>query len=477
MSTLLSSENAAVPESLPTGPMLACIAALGGCALTVASYASLEPLGVFALAYLCGAALTAMASDRRESLATYSLVFTIGWFMAGIGGVYAEVFHDPLQLDSDAGGFYDLARSEAAGLSVADVVLLTEGVGAIIVWRTAYEWMDAIGFDKGRYIGLAINILAVALAAVVASRACQRLYPGDAIRLSRLRLMLCACGLFWLYSAVHLRDASILLLVTISVYVWLCYLLRPGAWRFAASLGLTAVLGIALGLMRQEFVLVPLVIGGIALVTRLVVPPDSSALRGLRIVWVGLGLAVAAALAASLSGDVGEVVSRGAEVYGEQVAQQAAADSLGAALIVQQPKPIRAVVGMAHLFLYPIPVWSGFQLDTAGAMLKSLNAFFFYAFTPLLMLAAWRTVRGRSARGLRTADTYMLAVVVLFGEGVALTSLESRHFGAFLVPAFCLALGPDLTQPYIWRRYLGVLGFLLASLLLVHGAWFIIKFW
>ncbi|MBL8346487.1 MAG: hypothetical protein JNN03_13675 [Rubrivivax sp.] len=477
MSATPSTEHLPGPGSPPLGPMLACIAALGGCALTVASYASLQPLGVFALAFLVGAMLASMAGDRRESLVTFALVFTIGWFMAGIGGLYAEIFRDPLQLGSDAGMFYDVSRSEASGLSLADVMLITEGVGAIVVWRAVYDGMEAIGFEKGRYIGLSINILAVALAAVIASRACQRLYPGDGTRLARLRLMLSTCGLFWLYSAIHLRDASILLLVTLSFYVWLCHLLRPGAWRFALSLGFTAVLCLALGLMRQEFVLVPMVIGGIALVTRLLVAPAAQPRRGPRAIWIGAGLTVVAVLVANFSGDVGEVVSRGAEVYGEQVAQQAAADSLGAALIVQQPKPIRAVVGMAHLLLYPIPVWSGLQFDTAGAMLKSLNAFFFYAFTPLLMLSAWRTVRGRAVSGLRTADAYMLTLVLVFGVGVALTSLESRHFGAFLVPAFCLAVGPDISRPPAWRQYAAVLGFLLASLLLVHGAWFLIKFW
>lgn len=464
----------------PTAPRLHGLGApllalfFAACALTVSIYQSMQPLAVIGLSLVVGAGLTCLADERLESLKTFLILFSTGWLMVGVGGFYAEVFRDPLQLDSDAGMFFDLARSEAAGLSLDEVIAITESVGAIIVWRAVYDALAEIGIDRARYVGLAINVVAVSLSGVLAARACQRLFPGDTARLHRMRLMLSLCGLFWLYSAVHLRDAAVLLLITSSFYVWLRQLLQPGLLSTVGSLGATAALAFALGLLRQEFFLVPVAIAAIALLSRMLFETTSArssvATRFVVVVFVS---AAGAALLYPTLPELTDTFSRGTDVYREQVELEAATGSLGNALVVQQPAPVRAVVGLAYMALFPVPVWSGLQLETAGAMFKSLNALFFYAFVPLFALSMHRAVTGRGMQ--RHVHLYMVGIVIVFGVGVALTSLESRHFGAFLVPAFCAALLPDLGEPATRRSYLRLLIGLLACMAAVHLVWAVVK--
>lgn len=90
-------------------------------------------------------------------------------------------------------------------------------------------------------------------------------------------------------------------------------------------------------------------------------------------------------------------------------------------------------------------------------------------------MASWRTLRGRGAPHLRAAEAFMVAMVPLLGAGVALTSLESRHFEAILAPAFWLALWPNLSRPGIRWQYMTSHTVLLSLMLLVHTAWFVVK--
>lgn len=68
-------------------------------------------------------------------------------------------------------------------------------------------------------------------------------------------------------------------------------------------------------------------------------------------------------------------------------------------LIVSQPLPIRLVLGSVYLFVFPIPVWSGFQLESAYPLFKSLNAIYFYFLLPFLVISfrvLWRDAFSRT---------------------------------------------------------------------------------
>ncbi len=59
-----------------------------------------------------------------------------------------------------------------------------------------------------------------------------------------------------------------------------------------------------------------------------------------------------------------------------------ARQSLGKALVVNQPLPIRAVVGSAYLWVFPVPFWHGFFTGSLYHILKSLHAVFAFFSDP-----------------------------------------------------------------------------------------------
>jgi hypothetical protein len=63
-----------------------------------------------------------------------------------------------------------------------------------------------------------------------------------------------------------------------------------------------------------------------------------------------------------------------------------------------------------------------------------------------------------------------------FTLAIAVTSLETRHFGAFLMPMFILATLPDLRDPRINALYYRYLFFMLSGVAIVHALWMALKF-
>lgn len=139
------------------------------------------------------------------------------------------------------------------------------------------------------------------------------------------------------------------------------------------------------------------------------------------------------------------------------------------ALIYDQPLPLRLVLGAAYLFVFPIPLWAGFQLETAYHLFKSFNVLFFYAVFPLFTLAVFRVLTTKAYR--TPSVMFLLFLIVGFTLAVAGTSLETRHFGVFLLPLFVLATLPDLRQKGDKAAYEVLLLGFLTMMAAVHILW------
>ena len=124
----------------------------------------------------------------------------------------------------------------------------------------------------------------------------------------------------------------------------------------------------------------------------------------------------------------------GKEGYIEEATIQANSGSLGMSLIINQPMPIRLFLGSVYLYIFPIPLWSGFQLESSYHLFKSFNVIFIIFLLPLVILAfreLWKSNLSRSSSTL-----FMLFLVIGFTFAIAGTSMEGRHLGAFFVPIF-----------------------------------------
>ncbi len=443
--------------------------------LHILAYGSAQPLVVAALFWIAGTSVLWLARIYLWPERTmFDRQFLIGWLMAGVSAVYANLLGDPLQLDSDAATFFLLAQGESVTLGLEGIRQITEGAGAVALWRSAYDAFAYLGFEKGRYIGVLINVTSIALAGVVALRMARLVYGPGVDRLRRLIMIFSWCGLMWLFAGIHLRDSMVFLVVTVNSLLWVRYLVSPGASR----LGFLAMFSILLfgvfAYLRSEFVFVPIAMFFAALGSSIVTySPSSRARQGFIYASYLIALGITWWLYVEVFEDVLFALGRGSEVYSELVAVESSADSLGMSLIVNQPLPIRVFLGSVYLFVFPIPFWSGLQLESVAPVFKSFNALFFYAFTPLLLMSL---VRIWSSAAQRTRVNVFLVLVTLgFTLAIAGTSLETRHFGAFLAPAFVLALLPDLKQDIEWRAYKRLFFLFLATVAIGHLAWVALK--
>ena len=167
-----------------------------------------------------------------------------------------------------------------------------------------------------------------------------------------------------------------------------------------------------------------------------------------------------------------EALSAGNQSYTDHSISQSY-DSFGNALIVRQALPIRLALGSIYLFVFPVPFWSGFQLESAYHLLKSLHVLYMYAVTPLFALTIWRIVRCPQRR--TPAVLFLVLVVLGITAGAAYSSLENRHFGAILGLLLSVAVIPDLSEVKERILYRRLLMFFVGSVGTVHLAWLILK--
>lgn len=446
-----------------------------GALINAASYLSLAPVFAALIFFVFSQILLLLTpiggvAERR----IFNRVFAVGFLMAGIAAFYANQLHDALQLFSDAAGFFEMASTYSqSGLSLLELQVLHEGALAIVLWSEVYDFFSALGFPRERYIGISVNVTVVAFTGVVALKISRLVFGNDSLRFKILTSLFSCCGLFWLFAGIHMRDSIVLLSITLLTYGWLHFLSKPDlGFRLLQILALSLLCGLLIGFLRAEFVFVPIAMA-FAATAALMFGRKNRRGRLIPYVLVLIGLVISMGLLAIYGDAIGLALLGGGEKYSKLATEQASADSLGMALIVNQVMPIRLLLGSVYLFVFPIPFWIGFQLESVYALFKSLNVIFFYFVLPLLILSLIKIWRNKEER--TPAIMFLLFLSLGFTLAIAGTSLETRHFGAFLVPIFLLVLVPDFRLAKIRNNYKQLMQVVLIGVGLVHLTWVIIK--
>jgi len=446
-----------------------------GALINTASYGSIAPVVVALLSFAAVQLLLIMTPlGGHAEQRMFNRVFAVGFVMAGVAAFYANQLQDTAQLFSDPAGFFEMATGKARDLSLVELEIIHEGALAIVIWQTMYDLFAELGFDKGRYIGVSINVLAVALSGVIGIKILRHIFGNDDYRFRRMTLLVSACGMFWLFAGIHLRDSMVLLGITALAYAWVRFLAKPDlSWRLSQIIVWSVFSQTLLVFLRGEFVFVPAAMM-IAAFAALILSAKQDLRRHLvRFGLLILGGGAVVAFALIFMQDLIAVLDRGREGYLELARDQHGADSLGIALIVNQPLPIRLVLASIYLYVSPIPFWSGFQLESVYNVFKSANVVFFYFVLPLLAISILRLFRNKQGRS--CSVLFMLFLTLGFTLAIAGTSLETRHFGAFLIPIFVLASIPDLRVRNVRLQYRQYLFVVLLGVIVVHLAWIILN--
>lgn len=474
MSVTTHAAPAAAPPEAPSRPDYALLTLflLGtGTLLQILAYDSIGPLFAALLLFGMGSIILWFTGwGGAEGRTAFRLMLSVGWMCAGIAALY-YAFGDPAHAHRDAEHFFRLSARQSGGTTLEDLAVVTEGAGAVLMWRAVYDTFGALGFEKERYIGIAVNVLLVAFTAVVGVRIVAHAYDGDRVRMKRVMILTSLCGLFWLFAGIHMRDAAVLLGVSGLALAWIRYMAQPEVGRIGGVAAATIIAVVFFGFLRTEFLFVPIAMLAAAGAAR-VFDARMEGRRGrLLLLLAFVGIPVAGYLLTLAQSNLFETLMRANEMYSRAAGSQSSDDSLGMRLIVGAPLPMRLILGSAYLFIFPIPMWS--ELESAYGLFKTCQAIFMYGFTPLYLLAVWRVLRRRS---LRTASSlFLLFLTVGFTVAIAATSLETRHFGAFLIPMLAFAVIPDLRTAADRGAYVRLLTLLLCTMTIVHSAWALLK--
>jgi len=444
-----------------------------GILLNLVAYNSIQPVLIGAL-FLFGfmSLLGLKGFGGREERRAYLLVYSVGWFWAGVAAFMAFANDSSQIVATDADHFFSLATDvELSGIDLKGIVNISEGAGAILVWRYLYDFLSSIGFDKGRYIGVNLNVALVALSAVIGVKIVKNVFGQDGVRIRRFTIVFALCGIFWLFAALHVRDAAVLFAVSLLIYFWVRYLVSSSVVNLLqlSAASLTAFL--LFGLLRAEFSFVPFAM----LVAGLAAAIFESKVSSKRVILiVVLALPVTSYLLISTTPELLEHLISNKEQYADFALQESNRGSLAYNLILNQPIPIRLVIGFVYMLIFPIPFWVGFQLESPYHLLKSFHALFMYAITPLFILAVWRIIASKTHRTLPIL--FLFFITVGFTLSIAFTSIETRHLGVFLPALLVITMLPDLTATRDLLAYRNILALFLSFMFLLHLAWIALKF-
>ena len=136
---------------------------------------------------------------------------------------------------------------------------------------------------------------------------------------------------------------------------------------------------------------------------------------------------------------------KGTEAYAAFGARSSKEDSLAIRLIVNQPMPIRLLLGTGSMMISPIPLWAYLEEGALDIrILKTFHGIYQVLIMPLLLVGFLATFR-RARQDIRNSIPllFLLVYSMLNLLAVVATTLETRHLGQFLPAFLILAAVPD----------------------------------
>jgi len=425
---------------------------------------------------LAGVAVVSRAfPGGKPEMRAFFLTFALCMFVGGLAQCYAlAVFNEPQSM-IDAHTFFEQISPQPPFTAMADLPFFNAPL-AVVIWQQVYKLTWVLGLKFGPYAGVMFNALMMGLTGSLTVRTGRELLGDDSWRLQRVGTLFAFCGLFILAGSILLRDCFTTFFNALVLWGIVRWLVRPTPRNLLYAAALTGVAAYAMVYLRPEAVLLFGLYGGLALLFWFFAKGPGTARR------VAATIALCVLLAAwPYFVDYYELAQNiqasGRESYGQLLALTSSEESLGMRLVVDQPLPIRLVLGSGILMVSPIPLWAYFQIGSPEYdWLKGYNGIYQVLLLPLVFagcLAVYRLVRKDRKQAV---PLLFLAIYLLINvAAVAATSLEQRHFAQFMPALLILAVLPDTREKGTQNEvYLIALRWF-AVVIFVHLAWAIMK--
>jgi hypothetical protein len=172
-----------------------------------------------------------------------------------------------------------------------------------------------------------------------------------------------------------------------------------------------------------------------------------------------------------------EIQTRGMKSYAEGAADSHSEDSLGMRFVVNQPLPIRLVLGSIALMVNPIPLWNNFNDNSLDYhWIKGYHGIYQVIVLPLFFAGCLSIIRMfRRYRNLSVTLLFLVGYLLINLAAVVATSLEQRHIAQFMPAFMILAALPDTREKRAREELRIITMWWLAAVILVHLAWAIMK--
>lgn len=438
------------------------------------AYFSLYPLFAFIIYLMLGRfAVSIFFLKGFYELIIYYRIAIIGWLMSGIAAIYLVYFKDNYQLYSDAGDFFNLTTNKVVStISINEIQGFFENALPIYLWNSIYNLFDSIGFPKERYIGILFNTIAVSLSGVFTVKIARIIFCNDYYKIKRLVHLFSLCGLFWLFESLHLRDSLVLLIVTILTFFWIFFLNNKTTSKSIILIIVTNLTSFLLfRFLRAEFTFVPIAFFLSAICAKFFIQTRTKKYF-INSIFISFFFLFFLLLFLKILGkDFFEILANGYNSYNEGSDKS---NSLGNTLIVNQILPARLILGFIYLFIFPIPFWSGLQLESAYHLFLTFNVLYFYFLSPLFILSIIYFFKYKKYRSVTIIFIFFISIGFTFA--ISLTSLETRHFGCFLPSIIVFCLIPDIEKKIHFIRFKFHFSFFIFFIISGHLLWLVLKF-
>jgi hypothetical protein len=446
-----------------------------GLLLNIAGYGNflVFPMGLFY--FIVGYVLIIFFGlNQSWECRVYVRMFAIGWLAMGISAFYDFVLESKDLDGMDSAAFFEAAKGLYRNLTITDLLVTHEGGLAIKIWQEIYDSFALFGIPKERFIGILVNVLAVSFSGVIAMRSAKHIYGNDSYRSCLLFYMITLCGMNWLFAGFHLRDSFVLLAVTSLLAVWIWFLRWP-AFGFRLLIVTIFSLGMAgiLQSLRGEFLFLPLAFG-LAACPAILFSHKSSIKNVWRWLFLILVIPIIVGTAVFVYSEVRFLMEYTSQLYLAGSGGIEGSSNPGWVLVYQSPWYVQVFLRPLVMFVFPLPVWSGLQLDSAYVFFKGLATPLFYVILPLAGIAAYYLYRFPVLRSPQQLFLFFISLGMTLA--IAFTSGETRHLGVFLIPIFLFCLLPNIKEQTVRYQYWKLLSAFFIFMTLAHGFWLLRRF-
>jgi hypothetical protein len=414
--------------------------------------------------------------DCKPEMRAFLLTYGVCVFVGGLAQCYSLTMFNNPQSTLDSFTFFQKISSLPPFTTIKDVSDINAPL-AVLIWQQVYKLTWWLGIKFGPYIGVIFNAFVMGLSGCLTVKTAREIFGNDNWRLQRIGALFTFCGLFILFGSILIRDCFTTFFNILVFWGIIRWLVKPSIGRLFFGFLLTVVSAYAMVYLRILVVL----LFGIYWCSALLFWFMARRLNAFRLLTGAFAmcvLLVGVPYLLTFFEGVQQIQSKAMINYLDEGAdRQVADDSLGMKFVVDQPLPVRMILGSGALMINPIPIWRNFTFKLGEYhWIKGYNGIYQIIILPLVFLGFMAIPHvPKENEEIKTSLRFLVVYMLINLAAVVATSLEQRHIAQFLPALIILAALPDTRDMIIRNKLRKIMTFWVMALICVHLAWAMIK--